>query len=276
VIVRDGYVTREEHQAFLAAGDGFVSLHRAEGFGLNIAEAMALGKPVIATGYSGNLEFMDDTNSRLVPFALVPVPAGCDPYVGARWAEPDVGVAAEMMREIVDDPAVAKMLGERAASDIARLHSPAARAPLIADLLGRVPRHASAVEDVLEPAPTSVEEDVLSMEALFAQVRSGAGLGSPTRMVRVSRRIRRLVSRLTRHQAEHQRRIDLAMVHKLNHALAEIEELPEVRKLIEELTLRLRELDARLIKEREYRRELVEELHRLERNLNPRRSDGEA
>ena len=284
VIVRDGYITREEHQALLGACDAFVSLHRAEGFGLNLAEAMALGKPVIATGYSGNLEFMDDTNSILVPYALTPVPDGCDPYATAersgggissaraRWAEPDVDAAARSMRAIVDDPALAKTLGERAAADIARLHPPAVRALLVADLLGRVPptvpmRADDAAATASEEAPPA--EDVLSMEALFAQVRAGAGLGSPTRMVRLSRRIRRLMSRLTRHHAEHQRRIDLAMAYKLNHLLFEVDDLPEVRKLIEELTTRIRELDARLIKEREYRRELAEELDRLQRSLDP-------
>lgn len=270
VIVRDGYITREEHQALLGACDAFVSLHRAEGFGLNLAEAMALGKPVIATGYSGNLEFMDDTNSILVPYTLTPVPDGCDPYVGARWAEPDVGAAADSMRTIVDDPAFAKALGERAAADIARLHSPAVRALLVADLLGRVPPSApSRTDDAAQPDDAAPDEDVLSMEALFAQVRAGAGLGSPTRMVRLSRRIRRLMSRLTRHQADHQQRIDLAIAHKVNHLLFEADHLPELRKLIEELTARIRELDARLIKEREYRRELSEELDRLQRCLDP-------
>ncbi len=267
VHVRDGYVTREEHQALVAACDAFVSLHRAEGYGLHIAEAMAHGKPVIATGYSGNLEFMDDTNSRLVPCTLVPIPDGCEPYPsGARWAEPDVDAAATAMREVVDDPALARTLGERAAADIARLHSPTVRGRLVADVIGRVPPRmvAPAVDDapVHEPPP----EDVLTLEALFAQVRAGAGLGSPTRLVRLSRRVRSLMSRLTRHTAEHQRRIDLAITHNVNHLVTETADLPELRKLIEELTTRIRELDARMIKERDYRRSLAEDLSRLARD----------
>ena len=132
VRIRDGYVTREEHQALVAACDAFVSLHRAEGYGLHLAEAMAHGKPVIATAYSGNLEFMDDTNSVLVPFTLVGIPEGCDPYPAtARWAEPDLDAATEAMRTIASDPVLARAIGERAAADIARLHSPAARGPLV-------------------------------------------------------------------------------------------------------------------------------------------------
>lgn len=266
VHIRDGYVTREEQQALVAACDAFVSLHRAEGYGLHLAEAMAHGKPVIATGYSGNLEFMDDTNSRLVPFTLVRVPTGCDPYPSdARWAEPDVEAAAAAMREIVEDPALARTLGERAAADIARLHAPVVRGLLVADLIGRIPQRLVApAVDELPPHEPPPAEDVLSLEALFAQVRAGAGLGSPTRMVRLSRRVRSLMSRLTMHTAEHQRRIDLAITHNINHLVSETADLAELRKLIEELQIRIRELDARMIKERDYRRELAEELSRLE------------
>jgi glycosyltransferase involved in cell wall biosynthesis len=273
VHVRDGYVTREEHQALVAACDAFVSLHRAEGYGLHLAEAMAHGKPVIATGYSGNLEFMDDTNSRLVPFTLVEVPNGTEPYpAGARWAEPDIDAAASAMREVVDDPGLCRMLAERAAADIARLHSPTVRGRLVADLIGRIPQRvvAPSVDDV--PAHEPQAEDVLSLEALFAQVRAGAGLGSPTRLVRLSRRVRSLVSRLTRHTSEHQRRIDLAITHNINHLVTETSDLPEIRKLIEELTTRIRELDARMIKERDYRRELAEELGELTRGDGPPRT----
>ena len=51
----------------------YVSLHRAEGFGLTLAQAMSLGKPVVATGYSANTEFMSEENGYLVPYRLVPV-----------------------------------------------------------------------------------------------------------------------------------------------------------------------------------------------------------
>jgi glycosyltransferase involved in cell wall biosynthesis len=79
--------------------DCLISLHRSEGFGLTLAEAMYLGKPVIATGYSGNLDFTRDDNSFLVRFQMTSVPHGCDPYPqSARWADPDVAHAAEQMK----------------------------------------------------------------------------------------------------------------------------------------------------------------------------------
>jgi glycosyltransferase involved in cell wall biosynthesis len=263
VSVRDGYLTREEHQALVAACDSFVSLHRAEGYGLHLAEAMALGKPVVATGYSGNLEFMDETNSRLVPYELVAIPAGCDPYpVGARWAEPDIAAAAAAMREVVDDPKSSRVLGDRAAADISRLHSPVVRGRLVASLLGRVPLQAPPFE-APAGAEEEVHEDVIGFEEVFDRVRSGPGGGSPTRWTTLSRFVRRLVSRLTRHTTEHQQKIDLAFAHKINHVLGELGSVAEHEKLIEELTAQIHELNARIVRERESRRELADELRRL-------------
>jgi glycosyltransferase involved in cell wall biosynthesis len=131
--IRDGYLDPADQQALVAACDAYVSLHRAEGFGYTMAEAMLRAKPVVATGYSGNLEFMDEDNSFLVDYDLVPIGEGCQPYpAGARWAEPDVDRAAEHMRRIVEDAAGARAVGERARDDIRRRHSPAARGPLVA------------------------------------------------------------------------------------------------------------------------------------------------
>jgi glycosyltransferase involved in cell wall biosynthesis len=97
--------------------DAYVSLHRSEGFGLGLAESMALGKPVIGTAYSGNLEFMDETTSRLLDYRLTPVRPGEYPQSeGQSWAEPDVEQAAREMRRLVEDPAFARALGERAAA----------------------------------------------------------------------------------------------------------------------------------------------------------------
>jgi glycosyltransferase involved in cell wall biosynthesis len=267
VTVRDGYVTREEHQALVAACDAFVSLHRAEGFGLHLAEAMALAKPVVATAYSGNLDFMDESNSRLIPYELVPIPPGCDPYpTDARWAEPDVAAAAEAMREIVDDPALAKTLGERAASDIARLHSPEVCGRLIVDLIGRVLPHPAPERNKLEPP---VEDDVLALDEVFEHVRSGPGVGAAKRWAGLSRLVRRNVSRLTRHATEHQQRIDLALTHEINHLASEIDEISDHRRSIEDLTGQVRDLNARLIREREHRRELEAKIRRLDPTLEP-------
>lgn len=115
ITVRDQHLHRSHLQALQAQCDAYVSLHRAEGFGLGMAEAMALGKPVIATGWSGNVDFMDRDNSLLIGYRLAPVPAGDYPdAAGARWAEPDVAAAAAAMQQLAADPEQARALGARA------------------------------------------------------------------------------------------------------------------------------------------------------------------
>jgi len=136
ITVIDGYFDGDRQAMLMAACDAYVSLHRAEGYGLTLLEAMALGKPVVATGYSGNLEFMTPANSRLVPYTSATIPLGCMPYSpGAEWADPDREAAAELLRELAEDPAAAASLGARAREDVRAHHSPAARAHFLRDRL---------------------------------------------------------------------------------------------------------------------------------------------
>ena len=84
--------------------DAVVSLHRSEGFGLTVAEAMLLGKPAVVTNYSGTRNFAREDTACVVDFDLVPVPAGQYPFWQDQvWAEPDVAHAASLMRRLVDD-----------------------------------------------------------------------------------------------------------------------------------------------------------------------------
>ena len=113
-------LTRYDTQALIASCDILISLHRGEGFGLPLAEAMALGLTVIATGWSGNMQFMNEQNSWPVPFRLV---AANTQYNGpqARWAEPDIEAAARCLRKAIEEEAVRAHLGRQARSDITRL-----------------------------------------------------------------------------------------------------------------------------------------------------------
>ena len=105
VIIIDKYWLAQEKNDLLGLCDCYVSLHRSEGLGLTMAEAMGLEKPVIATGYSGNLHFMTVDNSYLVDYVTQAVPAGCSPYPeGVPWADPDLDHAAECMRRVFDRP----------------------------------------------------------------------------------------------------------------------------------------------------------------------------
>lgn len=113
--------------ALMASCDCYVSLHRAEGFGLTMAEAMAAGKPVIATGYSGNVDFMNAENSYLVDYEIGRVGPDCEIYPPeGEWAQPSVEHAAELMRHVHEHPAEAAQVGERARQDVLRSLSPEA------------------------------------------------------------------------------------------------------------------------------------------------------
>jgi FkbM family methyltransferase len=120
-------------QDLMAACDVYVSLHRAEGMGITLLEAMSLGKPVIATGWSGNMDFMSDSNSYPVRYRFVPLAQDYPPYrAGQQWAEPSIEHAAELMRYVFEHRTEAARVGMRASADIARSYSPSA----VADRIG--------------------------------------------------------------------------------------------------------------------------------------------
>lgn len=103
-----------------------VSLHRAEGFGLTPAEAMALGTPVLATGFSGVLDFMDDESALLIPFKPTPVADPQGIYSGQTWAQPDIAAAAQALTRLREDPDLGRRLGEAGRARVARQLSPQA------------------------------------------------------------------------------------------------------------------------------------------------------
>lgn len=115
IIILDKYLTSEANAALIRACDCYVSLHRSEGLGLTMAAAMTFGKPVIATDYSGNLDFMNAYNSYVVPWTPAKVAPGNDPYPqGATWASPDLDTAARLMRRVAEHPQEAEKIGQRA------------------------------------------------------------------------------------------------------------------------------------------------------------------
>ena len=120
-----GYMDRDTLNNYLMNIDSYVSLHRAEGFGLPIAEAMSLGKVVIATMWSGNVDFMNEHNSLPVSYELVKLKEQIGPYEKDQlWAEPNLSDASDKMFCLANDVDLQTKLGEKAKETILLNYSP--------------------------------------------------------------------------------------------------------------------------------------------------------
>jgi len=119
------YLTREEINGLLGLCNAYISLHRSEGFGLTIAEAMALGKPVIATNYSGNVDFMNKQICFPINYTLKTIEKDYGPYKkGNIWAKPDIEEAVKQMRFIFKNKKKALKKGQQAKEYILKNFSP--------------------------------------------------------------------------------------------------------------------------------------------------------
>jgi glycosyltransferase involved in cell wall biosynthesis len=125
ILLIDRYLSREDVSALIDTVDCFVSLHRSEGFGLGIAEAMVREKAVIATGWSGNMDFTNVGNALVVDYKLIELDRDYGPYAkGEVWADPSIDDAAAKMRAIFESADLRARLGRRARADCIRLLSP--------------------------------------------------------------------------------------------------------------------------------------------------------
>ena len=123
-IVFEQYMSYPDVLSLYQNCDAFVSLHRAEGLGLGLMEAMSFGKAAIATGWSGNMDFMDDTNSALVPYVFTPVFDTQPEYARERfssqmhWAEPNTYRAVKLLRRVFEDASYRERIGKKAKLDV--------------------------------------------------------------------------------------------------------------------------------------------------------------
>jgi glycosyltransferase involved in cell wall biosynthesis len=138
-VVIDDHLSDADLGNLFNAIDVYCSLHRAEGFGLGLAESMALGKLAVATNYSGNLDFMKDTNSLLVKWRPSRLTVGDTEHnpgmrqitnIGSTWAEPDHDSAVEALISSFD-PNLRERLGEQARRDMDERYSPRAVAEVV-------------------------------------------------------------------------------------------------------------------------------------------------
>ena len=142
ITVMDTYLTRIETSSLMNLADCYVSLHRSEGLGLTLSEAMSHGKPVIATNYSGNIDFMDETNSYLVSWDRASVGENAEGYAAdATWAEPNIDEASQLMRFVFENQAEALQKGQKAQADILNHFSEASSGAIMKNRLSEIWNH---------------------------------------------------------------------------------------------------------------------------------------
>lgn len=229
IILMDGYLDADVKDRLMASCDCYVSLHRSEGFGLTMAEAMFHRRPVIATGYSGNLDFMTPDNAYLVDFELGPTGEGADPYPpDGTWAHPDLRHAARLMRAVRDEPQEAARRAERGAQTIRRDHSPSAVGAVLEQRLQRV--RARTVKHA-DPASADAAQDDLGR-----LVGREGSPGAPSRFGKGGAAARRLALRAMKPYTAYQ--------HQVNQGL--LDSAARHDAALRERTERLERLDGQL------------------------------
>ena len=243
----DRWMTDPQRRALAARADCYVSLHRSEGFGLTMAEAMALGKPVIATGYSGNLDFMDATTAYLVGHGLTEVGPGVDIYpADGIWAEPDLDHAAELMRRVVERPEEAAEKGARAREDVLRRFSPDATGALARARLEQLARRPTA-RSLQGATPTDQAFQLAARQATYDPM-SGAASSHPKDLAK------RAALQAMRPYTYHQQELNGLMIDALRELHANVAELEGMvaaqRRRTRRAEWQVRALEARLAAER--------------------------
>jgi 2-polyprenyl-3-methyl-5-hydroxy-6-metoxy-1,4-benzoquinol methylase len=190
----------------IAACDCYVSLHRSEGFGLTVAEAMLLSKPVIATRYGGTLEFTTDADAYLVDWTPIEVGEGAHPYpASGTWANPDLDQAAALMQEVFANPDRARERGQAGRRHVLAGHAPAVAGESMRNRLRTI--HERQIHD--GPRALNVSH-ILSLDfgdlaELIASEPSVKGTGLKASIKRV---LRRPLDRLMRPYLVRQRAVN--------------------------------------------------------------------
>ncbi|TCO64580.1 FkbM family methyltransferase [Actinocrispum wychmicini] len=229
----EDYLTAAELDDLYASSHCYVSLHRSEGFGLTVADAMARGMPVIATGYSSTTEFLDHTTGWPVGYHLVEVGHGRPPYsADSVWADPDLDEAAAAMRVVADDSEEAGRRGRKAREHILATRSIAAaadwtRTQLTAAYQTRT--SGRSTQDVVEP----LEPLQRSREALHWRPETTSSSRMP-----LAPALRKAVLRVIDHYDVHQRKVLGAVTDGVEGSLSQL------LRRIEQVERRLGALDS--------------------------------
>jgi hypothetical protein len=234
---------------------------------LTMAEAMALEKPVIATAYSGNLEFMTPDNSYLVNYVAGSVPAGCDPYpAGSVWAEPDLDEAATCMQRVYRSPEESRLKAQRAREGIVTKHNADVAGRLVGQRLDEIRRTLRSA-GVARPDPQGLPSNASSIAdgslGRLRQLDRLLPLLTPTASLAPDRRFRqpllaaqKLLFRILRPYWFQQRAVQASLVNVLremtmNEERGQREPLESLWAKVHDLEKRLRDLEDRGSRERD-------------------------
>ncbi|HVK20142.1 MAG TPA: FkbM family methyltransferase [Actinokineospora sp.] len=247
------YLSADEVRELFASADCYLSLHRSEGFGLTVAEAMAHGLPVVSTDYSGTAEFLTAATGWPIPARLVPVGKGNGPYPpGAVWAEPDVSAAAAALRQVVDEPATAAARGQAAREHILGSRSMDAAARWVRERI-----EAAYQGRTTRSRPDEVPAPVLAVREAREALKWRADPGTASRLP-MAGAVRRAVLRLIDHYDHHQRTVVSAL---LDGVESGVDQLARQQRAAEE---RLARLDGHLARIDRDRRGIDRDRVRLE------------
>ncbi len=245
IIILSDYMDAAANQALTAACDCYVSLHRSEGLGLTMAEAMMQRKPVIATAYSGNMDFMNEENSYLCRFEMEAVGPGAVPYCSdALWAKPDVAHAAKLMRHVFEHPEEAAEKGRRAAENLAGRFNPERCAAALAGrwiALREAKIDGSRDAGIPNEATSFFSAPVKALQAAGARPLD-AGKVVPSLGTMLFQGPRRILKTLLRRLERHFKPLDEALV---NAACEHDRRIANLERTVEEL----RELGAGMLRE---------------------------
>ncbi|USX50035.1 glycosyltransferase family 4 protein [Lentzea sp. HUAS12] len=237
------YLSVDELNALYRDSDCYVSLHRSEGFGLTVAEAMVRGMPVISTDYSSTTEFFDPSVGWAIPYKMVEVGEGWYPYpADALWADPDLDAAAKAMREVADDPAEARRRGDAARQHILRTRSMDAAASWMRTELRAAHARWQAIYGEQQDSPDPQDPFTRAREAL----KWRADTSSPSRLP-LAPALRRAVLRAVDHFDVHQRKIMGELVGSAQQAFESVaRSVSSHDKRLDDMARQIRKLENKL------------------------------
>ncbi len=201
----DRNLSSEDKNALIATLDCYVSLHRSEGFGLTLAEAMLLGVPVVATDYGGSRDFVTPFNAWPVDWSAASIGPGNAPYPpDGTWAAPDIDHAVSVLRAVRAAPEEAGRRAKRAREDVAREHAPEVAGAAMVNRLTR-----------LVGLPAGVGGSVEALDLSDARRRLTGGPKATTSVGGPRGAARDALLRLLRPYTVHQRLVDEELLRAL-------------------------------------------------------------